>query len=442
MWNGLQKFEHPLYSFHSDFYSYCFYILDSFFPLLETHSSLMSLEEAVKIASDPEHAVKAAGFPSCSLGCTTKGAALQQLGVEQLMKYYYGTTAVKSATLKDEIRPVGKDSRLFRLQDVSAYLEALMLFNAQNEYMMSLLHNSPMFVKFQTPGPDILRMYGSLTAHNGKTYSADGMRWDALFPLAIAAIIVTWRTRTFDKDRTRRAQRYYCMMYNGFTEVSGLIFNLIGQSSGQLNTTIDNTLGHVIMMSYNAWATNVPVDQFLRDVLFYACGDDLIYSTRIAQFEPDQLARTYANMGMFLEFESLESGLGTFVGAVPAERVIDGVRYSAYCNRVGRALASAEFDKRGKRPIDKLAKLVSLAMKTFFDEPVYTVLRNRAFAYADECLKTMILLPSNSEVRGLLAVLNEERLISLYFSYESLSTLPSVLFSLLNKTRLDRWSLK
>jgi hypothetical protein len=173
-------------------------------------------------------------------------------------------------------------------------------------------------------------------------------------------------------------------------------------------------------MSYHAWLFKLTIEQFLKSVLFSSCGDDLIWSDKFGVFTPQLLSDSYESLGIYLEFESLTPGLGTFVGAVPSNRTFNGTVVKGYCNRVARALAGSEFMKRKATPIDKLAKLTSLAQKCFFDEEVFVLLRDKARDFAREGVKEGWFSPADPNVGGLLASLHDDVLLRRYTGYESL----------------------
>ena len=126
------------------------------------HSSEISRQDAINICLDPDHSSKASGYPWDLIGLPTK-ADVVAANIDC-------DISVVNATLKDEIRLVGKDARLFRMQSTYDYLEGLQLYTSQNEYIMDRLHAAPAFVKYKTPGYDLTLMYTSLHQHGGDFY--------------------------------------------------------------------------------------------------------------------------------------------------------------------------------------------------------------------------------------------------------------------------------
>lgn len=416
--NGVCKYDHPQALVETSFYRYAFAVLDRFFPCLVSHSQLISYEDACEIAKNPDHCNKSSGYPYSFKGAGTKGVALQKFSRE----FIETQPCVINATLKDELRKVGADARLFRMQSLHDYLEALQLFSKQNDYLMCSrnLFSTPIFVKYCTPGFDLSRMYNRLRRHGGALHDADAASWDANFPLLLAELICHWRSRDVSPEIRKRMIMYYRKIYNGVTNVGGVTFPLVGQSSGHLLTTLDNSLGNIIAMSYHAYRNNLSVEQFYSDVLFYCCGDDLVWSDRTQLFTPWLLSDSYRELGIYLEFSTWEDQKMeelTFVGTFP---IVKG-NVVRYYGRVEKLRSSCNFYKRGNSPIDHLAKLVSAAMLVFY-HPVFPEFVDNARAYfMAQAQKDPTLLLS-PVANGYLRCLNSSFLTQLYDEFESTTT--------------------
>jgi len=375
------------------------------FPTLALHSALMSSEDAAAKASDPDHGTRAAGAPWCFLGCSTKKEAIARYGCG-----LFGPS-VLNATLKDEIRPKGKDARLFRPVSVHDYIRGLCLFNSQNEYIANQIFTSPVFVKYVTPGRDLTLLYTMLKEHGGDLYDADSTQWDARFPLVVAEIIATWRSRFLPQDAVID---YYSDMFAGFTLVGGHLFRLAGQPSGQVNTTIDNSLANIVLMALHAYNCRMEVSEFLSDVLFFVCGDDLVWSDRSGLFTPKTVADTYVSVGCYLEFSSLEPRPLNGLNFVGTHCLYDGsIRY---CYNVTKLTASAGYSKRGRPGHEQLAKLISL-YTLVFNDPDSEAVRQIALRFLDQNPQ---INPAHPEVRSLLMFLfDPSRVRNLYDRNES-----------------------
>jgi len=411
--------------FDNRFFDYCFSVLDYYYPDFDRHKQLMSVVEAILIAQDPEHADKSCGYPASLLGCDSKRRAIEKLGADFLVWYYKNYTSVIGSTLKDELRALLKDARFFRPQDVCAYLEGLVLFHFQNEYFMNTqrLLKHPMFLKYRTPGIALSLLYRRVCAFQGDMGDADGAKWDAHFQLAIAEVISAYRSRSLSQDVAQRINRYYSMMYNGYTAVYGNLAHLVGNPSGHHNTSVDNCLGQIIMMSYHAWLYNVPVHQFVTEVLFYCCGDDLIWSDRTGLFTPEQISATYKSMGMFLEFTSadpLDRLQLNFVGTRPCDREFEEQVLQMYTYRWSKLRASRFLHKRKGVAIDRLSKLCSICQLMFAHKEVYDIMYAMVHEFVRDSVADGVLSPMDERVAGLLNSIESRCLFRQYYQWEGL----------------------
>jgi len=413
--NGVCKYDHPQSSIETAFFPYALAVLDKFFPCLISHSETITYDEAVEIAKNPDHFAKSSGYPYSFMGAGTKGQALSKFSRE----FIESQPCVINATLKDELRKVGADARLFRMQSLHDYLEALQLFSKQNDYLMCSrnLFSTPIFVNYCTPGFDLSRMYMRLDRHGGSLHDADAASWDANFPLILAEIICRWRSRDVPHDVRKRMELYYRKIYNGVTNVGGVAFPLVGQASGHLLTTLDNSLGNIVAMAYHAYRHNLTIETFYRDVIFYCCGDDLVWSDRTQLFTPDLLSDSYRQLGIFLEFSTWEDQKIeelTFVGTFPT-RVKNVVRYYG---RVDKLRSSIGFYKKGNTPIDHLAKLVAAAMLVYYHPAFPEFVVNARQYFTIQAQKDPALL-LDARANSYLRCLTPDFLSQLYDEFES-----------------------
>lgn len=408
----------------TDFWRYAEAVLDHFFPLMQNVSSTSSEKYVEEQLRDPDHANKTSGYPCNNTGCSTKLSALEAYGVPGLLSMYREDTSVLGVTLKDEIRKAGKDARLFRPMDVCAYCEALVLFSNQNEYLMSLFANSPMAVKYVTPGTDLSRLYRQLHRFNGDLYDADANAWDANFPLIVAEFICYWRSRYHPESK--RIREYYRRMYNGYSSALGCLYDLVGQPSGHLLTTVDNSLANIVLMSYHAYLNHLSVGDFVSQVLFFCCGDDLIWADRTHVFSPALVSGTYADAGVYLEFESLEPKpfkVLSFVGTHPAVCKYNDLPVTSYVYDVSRLLAKSCIFRRDATLSDKISKVVSYAHLLFNDAVHFSVLSDLAWKMYTEGVQTGALSSLDPRVTGTLQTLSPTRLARVYGGLESVTFL-------------------
>jgi len=420
LYNGLAEFNYPQNSVSSDFVSYALAALDMFFPLLAQHSSLASDEFVISQLMSSEHSGKAAGYPCNYYGATTKLEALTDFGFEQLKQWYHSSPiSVIGITLKDELRPIGKDARLFRPQDVTAYIEGTILFAVQNAYLMANLLAHPLFVQFITPGIALAQLRRMLSAF-GNVWSSDGTWWDTQFPLWVASILCYWRSRYMDSTTRSRVEEYYKRMYNAFCTCGGWLFQLVGQPSGQVNTTVDNSLGHIVLMAYHAWSHGMPLSVFRENILFFCCGDDLIFSSKHLFFSPVPISTSYASVGVFLEFDSLEPNVSsTFCGTVPASRKWHGLEIVGYKNRERKMQASCAYRHKKMSNLDHLQKLCSITQLMFMDENIFDALRKACFDFYAKCVVDSSIPSFSPDALGALRSTDPDFLVRKYTGWES-----------------------
>lgn len=397
---------------------------EQLYALNYLHHLFPGMRNATREATDTEvlaaleaREEKAAGAPWCWRGAPHKGQALKKYGLAQLEEYYKGDVSLIGSTLKDELRPTGKDARLFRPQDVSSYVEGCRLFYSQNEYLTETFA-SPVFVKFVVPGHDLGTMFNTLRQLKGDNYAADGSQWDAHFPLGVAQIIARFRSQRFDD----RIQRYYSQMYNGWTVVGANVINLVGQPSGHYNTSVDNCLGHIIGFAVHAYRRGLVYEDLDTFVVYYCCGDDLIWSTKLTCFAPAELEDTYNSLGMYLEFESYETQpieALTFVGVKSVTYERGGVQMAMFKLVSQRAVASLNIHRKSATTVDILSKYASLAILWFCDLEKYELAVGKFYAFLDEQVRSHHISRQDQRVIGLERLLNRERIFLMYADYES-----------------------
>lgn len=416
LWNGMCKFQHDQHLLTAGEMSFMLRSLDYWFPMMAM-SSVATDEEVVREIE--LHKTKTAGYPWFIRGTPSKGRTFETYGLAAIEEYYKTYTSVVGSTLKDELRLVGKDARFFRPQDVSSYVEASRLFKHQNDYLMGQLAVTPIFNRFVLPGQCLPSIFRLLESFSDNCYGADGSQWDANFPLAIASVICAFRSNANTEDRVRR---YYQMMYNGFTNVGGNLYNLVGQPSGHYNTSVDNSLANMCLMSLHAYRLGWSMDDFVQRVLFYCCGDDLIWADRSGSFAPELLSQTYAYAGVYLEFEDLsprKASTLTFVGQRICKRILGDVPVWITALRKDRTLASTCIRKRRTTDLEEFAKLASIVQLSFGDEELYNIVHGVMQNFLTDCLSRRTLSLSDPEVLGLLRSVTFRALCDAHLSWEA-----------------------
>jgi hypothetical protein len=427
--NGVSKYDHLQHGLSEKEIDFVMMCLEDTFPFLEDHSQLASDPVVLDLLQEKHD--KAAGDPWRVVGGHNKGQALAKFNLEQLETYYATYSSVISSTLKDELRPVGKDARLFRPQDVSSYIEGIRLFHQQNVYL-SETGRSPVFCRFQVPGLDVVRMFCSLESIKGENFAADGSQWDARFPLVMASLIAEFRIRA--GLPRERVERYYAMMYNGYTLVIDEVVSLVGQPSGHFNTSIDNSLCHVCLMALHAFRSGWSLEDFRSRLRFYCCGDDLIWSSVDPCFRPEMIQKTYNSLGVYLEFQSFESlpvDQLVFVGVRTSYRDYQGRKFRLFCLDSPRSFASLHIHKKKteRKPLLKLAKFAALAILWFGDVDKYKLAREMFRQELARVVRKNLLSVDNPEVTGLWRATGELGLLHAYMEWEEETNVSGLLFS-------------
>jgi len=327
---------------------------------------------------------KACGLPFCDLYGPTKGDVINAgVTFDELLLHFNTYTEVFSCTLKDEMRLVGKDARLFIPANIACVAVGNYLFGAQNDVFIQHHSTRPIKIGLAQPGLDSFMLWQSLYLHNGSKYAFDGAQNDAHFSVGIAVICREFRKRYLDPSFHSLVDRYYDMHYAGHVVANGVILYLPGQFSGQTLTSSDNSLLTLCGLILNAIRDHVSFAKFLYDV-FGIVGDDLIVSTSTA-LTPFKLAQTWSSFGMYLECQQLEPFNFfdlSFCGMFPKIRDVDGGTLLLYHGRIQRTIESVNYVKRSCSNEQRVAKLVSLAMTVFACPELYAEIRSLAFAFA------------------------------------------------------------
>lgn len=335
------------------------------------------------------------------------------------MKWYKENYSILYATLKDELRKVGKHARLFRIMDAAAYAEALCLFHNQNQYMQSNVGEHPMFVQFTHPGTHIASMFASLLKHNGVFNDADGNGWDAHLNLLLVEMICRWRCRYHSEPE--RVIEYYQRMYNGYTVGGGYIMQLTGQPSGHLLTTTDNSLCNIGMMALNAYRNDMSVPDFLEKVLFYCCGDDLVWSDRSGLFDPKHLDETYHSLGMYLEFgdqDGKEFFDLQFVSTKPVMKVLRGSLQLTYTNDPERLWPKVQHSRKSATALETVSRMSSYC-SLLFNSSYYSAVHEMMTEFVYRSIKEGKLPIVSREVAGLMLAASPAALEAAYTCNEA-----------------------
>jgi len=406
--NGALKYDHPIWGLPTDV------INTTISWLHRMYGSCMavqhySLEEAASFLERD----KASGSPFCYYYGPTKGDVLNHMTPEQLFEHWAMHTQYSNATLKDEIRLVGKDSRFFVPANIQTVLIGNMLYAAQNDAIACLSAYLPIKIGLTSPGPGIYHLIQKFNRHHGKKYQYDGAQNDAHFALVLALICREFRRFYLPEYLWEMHDRYYDMVYNGLIETGGWLLQLPGQLSGQTNTATDNSIGTLAGCMIHAILHGLTYEQFMQNE-FAVLGDDLMISDVHNLYDPLQLQETWNSFGMYLESPSLEEQDITdlmFMGVVPKYR--DG--QLLYIYRPDRLSESLNFVQKKSTMADRLEKYISIAQLMFADKAKFEPLRAFILSWVAENKSDFIL-------HDVAYRLTDQYLLSLYTGYEYAST--------------------
>lgn len=367
LFNGVLKFEHQqIYLADEEIEWVCNRILQDMRPVIYKQR-YYTVEEAAEML-EPK---TASGIPYSSFSGSRKGDTLKVLTPLELWNDFLTYDQVHTVTLKDEMREPGKDARLFRPSNIASVLAGIVLFGHQNEQFCAARHHSPYKVGISAPGPEMVKLWSDHRSFSSKHIPCDGEHWDTKFPVWGVAVVKRVRKALMDEfsgiypgvNMHSLVDRYYDQMYLGWSRVDGLLMRLIGNPSGQFNTSSDNTLLNM--------AVNYLLQRRLKvaehDVLFSVYGDDLLISTQDSHLTPLRLREEAAKLGVyFATFGDNFSKYGecSFIGTFPVGEK------GLYTYSSSKLLGSLHFRKKGATDYDYVRKMVSICFLLRFS-PVY-----------------------------------------------------------------------
>jgi hypothetical protein len=404
--NGVLKFDHSQCLLDQGQISYLIARFE------ETFAPVLSLKETLT----PEQAVErinltsASGWPYSGLYGPTKGDAIEKLGIDVLHENFQQYTPLSTSTLKVELRLAGKDSRLFRMSDVATVLKGQELFGLQNDRLIAHPMVNHIATGFPTPGPILCNIWTVLARSEKRGFkflSGDGSQWDAHFPLAFAQVICECRKRFLPEHVHEDIDRYYSSMYNGYTVVAGLPYHLIGNPSGHINTSTDNSLLQLMLI----WLFQRQFDIRDCDCLYWVCGDDLIVGSSNEAFTGNRYNEFCNTFGVYMEFLSETTTPFDellFIGSHP---VRDGSAIIKYCYDEVRQMSVLCYTRKGLLVHDYLSACASIATNTF-----YSSTYDRVIQLMHQITSTYDLV--DEKARSLLQSCSRHRLHMVYNGFE------------------------
>lgn len=407
LFNGLLKFDHPQAAITFQDYDFLMQCLEDTFPFVD--SRLVPLEAVSQYIVDDS----ASGFPYASTLGSTKGQILAKFSAEQLLHDFMSYSQVLSSTLKVELRPFGKQARLFRPSPVSSQVAGIHLFQYQNDSLQNIFQATPIALGFSSPGLDVSSLWQRLKEFGGSYISLDGSQWDAHFPLFMAQIIRDFRKRHLPSLCHSMVDHYYNEMYCGFTIVKGTPMRIYGNPSGHFNTSTDNSLCEFLMMRLMMHKLHVHPSS----TLFFVCGDDLVAATHDPRLTPDNMSAVAVKYGVYYEFLNGSSYSAfddlVFVGTHPLQ-TRDGLRYSY---DVTKQLSSLHYTTSKASDLDILSKIVSIGCNLYYERAAFEKVRQCALVFINTFLSW------SPVVTSLWSVMSDASLNQIYNCYESASCL-------------------
>lgn len=348
--------------------------------------------------------------------------------LQELFERYW---PVASGNLKAEIRAKEKAERprLFLPMPIQAIAVGNRLFGAQNRELATTHCEHPITVGIQNPGRgihnlfQILRSWTILSPTSG-CGDGDHGSFDAVVNLSIITVICELRKRHLPTELHGLVDRYYQVVYQGIVMILGNLIHVIGQRSGQTNTSMDNSLVSVSMFYLHGIELGWTYQEFTNRVLVFVNGDDVIWSSRV-NFSQTEMRNTAALMGHYLEtspdeFKTVDEC--QFIGMTPIVYSYGGHDHRLYVGRVDKILSSLRWWRTKTSVADHFQKLVALCTLLFPKPEYFYPLRKAIF----EWVKSRENEIGPRVVRSARANLRETSLFHLYLSSET-GVIPSSL---------------
>lgn len=325
------------------------------------------------------------GWPYNKLYGCTKAEVLKHVSGQQLFDDFVNYAVVISCTLKDELRPEGKDARLFRPAPMQSIVAGYVLFGKQLDLLQTLCTTSPYGIGLKTPGSDVSRLWTRLSRFL-RHHCGDGDGWDAKYPLWVCIVLCIWRKQFVDVEYHYLVDKYYSDLYNGVTNVLGSLVFIPGMASGQLLTSSDNSLGNVINVTLAV--SQLGFDPFDKDNFQFSCvGDDVVIGTNYP-FTSSQLRAQMEKNGFFMDFQDddctpfLEC---TYIGTKPVDLDDEtgGFAHTYLRDKLIPSLAYGcqnSVESREECHINYVKKCVSIATLFYYDPVVCDAIRDYTYS--------------------------------------------------------------
>lgn len=299
LWNGVLKFDHGQACVSDEEKQWVLEELVEIFRPYAHGSQLTTPEDATQqLVSDT-----ASGLPYCQYIGPKKQDVMKVMTGAQLWEDFVSYDQVINCTLKDELRAVGKDARLFRPVNVASIIAGICLFYDMNERLASSRRDTPYKIGIATPGMEMTAFWRQFFAFGGLRGCGDGSQWDARFPVWLVEVVCAFRKHFLPAEDPAlgnvhdAVQRYYEQMYLGWSRVDGQLVRLIGNPSGHFNTASDNTLALIAVFRLIAKRLGVR----WCDLLVSCYGDDSIWASKDPLFNAANIRTEGEKLGVFIE---------------------------------------------------------------------------------------------------------------------------------------------
>lgn len=320
---------------------------------------------------------------------------------DYFLDYYMTHDSIFSTTLKDEIRPDGKEARFFTPAPLEMVIVGNWLFANSIESVVKAADelSSPITVGLTMPGVGSESVWQTLSRAEEKgarIHDFDGSAWDANCNMSLLMAIRDFRISLNPEaaflisDYYNRAYCRFCRLYTGEVVI------MHGMPSGHTLTSVDNSLVHACVMK-----------SFDDDVAFYCNGDDLIVSMFCAN-RVSEIVASYARLGMYLETSTFDDKKlldCSYLGMYPLRKRDNGV--IEYAVRPKKLISSFQWSVVGRRPVDIMAKNVSLCSFLYGTE-YYHVFRERIINWTHKMLEDGLLSQDDPAVDAHLDILSDE----------------------------------
>ena len=329
--------------------------------------------------------------------------------------YFCFFTCLLNVTKKDEMRTKGKLARIMRPVCVVMAFMGDWLFGGILDEINRSVFQTPSFVGAQIPGSHILELWKRFLAFSkregARLHDTDMQGHDARAALFLWMLTRDILKRGIPKWKHQYVDRYFDMVFYGWTVAEGGVFMIPGQSTGQTLTAFGNTMCLILMMCLHALESHMSHETFKEEVLFFAFGDDMIYGTTSEHFAVERLNATFMKYGMYLETDSLESKQFedlTFLSSHPVWRKHGMYKELVYKFNTSKLVSSFHYT-RSSDPNINMSRYVSLCLGMWGDQAAFSHWSARVVEWYKQSTSSGTLFDEGS--RSLLALLTSDKRI-------------------------------